>query len=114
MERDQVDSADGYLKFPFRNLNFAILLCALLLALCIPAQAQQPAKVHKVGWLGTRPASGPDSGSEVIRRELYALGWIEGKNLTFESRYTEGKLDRLPALSDELVRLKVWGFSKCY
>ena len=114
MERDQVDSADGYLKFAFRNLNFAILLCALLLALSVPAEAQQPAKVHKVGWLGTGPASGPDAASEVIRRELVALGWVEGKNIAFEDRYTEGKLDRLPALSDDLVRLKVWGFSKRY
>jgi ABC-type uncharacterized transport system substrate-binding protein len=107
MERDQVYSADGYLKFPFRNLNFAILLCALLLALSVPTEAQQQARTAKIGWLRSRAATGPDSGVEVIRRELHALGYVEGKNLTFEHRYTEGKLDRLPALADELVRLKV-------
>jgi putative ABC transport system substrate-binding protein len=80
---------------------------ALLLALNSPVEAQQPAKVHKIGWLGNRPASGPGSEPEVIRRELRALGYVEGKNIAFEHRYTEGKLERLAALSDELVRLKV-------
>jgi len=42
-----------------------------------------------------------------LRRELRALGYVEGKNIAFESRYAEDKLDRLPALADELVRLKV-------
>ena len=92
----------------FSALLYALglVLSAMLLALCVPADAQQQAKVHKVGWLGTRPASG-GGGSEVFRRELHAFGWVEGKNLAFEHRYSEGKLERLPALADELVRLKV-------
>jgi putative ABC transport system substrate-binding protein len=76
------------------------------LALCVFAEAQQQ-KVAKIGWLGTGPASGPTSGPEVIRRELSKLGYVEGKNIAFEHRYYEGKLDRLPALCDELVRLEV-------
>jgi len=88
-------------KFP------CLVLSALLFALYSVADAQQQAKVRKIGWLGTRPASGPDSGIEVLRRELHALGWVEGKNIAFEHRYSEGKLERLPALADELVRLKV-------
>ena len=44
---------------------------------------------------------------ELFRRELRALGYVEGKNIAFEYRYAENKLDRLPALADELVRLKV-------
>ena len=83
------------------------LLAALALNSIDFADAQQQAKVAKIGWLSTRPASTSGGGSEVIRRELHALGYVEGKNLTFEHRYTEGKLDRLPALTDELVRLKV-------
>ena len=79
----------------------------MLLALSFPASAQQQTKIPKIGWLGTRPASDPDSGPEVIRKELRALGYVEGKNIAFEHRYTEGKLDRLPALAEELVRLKV-------
>jgi putative ABC transport system substrate-binding protein len=82
-------------------------LPALIIAIVHLAEAQQPAKVYKIGWLGNRPASGPDSGTEVIRRELHALGYVEGKNIAFEYRYTKGKLERLPALSDELVLLKV-------
>jgi putative tryptophan/tyrosine transport system substrate-binding protein len=82
-------------------------LPALIVTTIHIAEAQQTAKRHKIGWLGTRPASGADSGIEVVRRELYALGWVEGKNIAFEHRYTEGKLERLSDLSDELVHLKV-------
>jgi putative ABC transport system substrate-binding protein len=93
---------------PISDLRLLICgLCALLFVLGSSAEAQQQAKVRKIGWLGTRPASSPDSGIEVIRRELHALGWVESKNLAFEHRYTEGKLERLPVLADELVRLKV-------
>jgi hypothetical protein len=57
---------------------------SLILAFVHPAEAQQQAKVRKIGWLGTRPASGPGSGIEALRRELHALGWVEGKNIAFE------------------------------
>ena len=86
-------------------LGFA--LCALLFALCSPGEAQQQSKMAKIGWLGTRPGSGPTSGPIVIQQELSALGYVEGKNLTFERRYTEGKLERLSGPADELVRLKI-------
>jgi putative ABC transport system substrate-binding protein len=86
------------------------IICAVLtvvsLALCVSVNAQQQ-KVAKIGWLGTGFGSGPASGPEVIRRELSKLGYVEGKNIAFEHRYYEGKLDRLPALCDELVRLEV-------
>jgi putative tryptophan/tyrosine transport system substrate-binding protein len=84
-----------------------LLITALMLFTPLPAEAQQRGKIATIGWLGNRPASDPGSGSEVIRRELLTLGYVEGKNLTFEHRYTEGNLDRLPILADELVRLKV-------
>lgn len=83
------------------------VMCALLLAVCVPARAQQQAKIAKIGWLTNRPASSPSSGLEVIRRELRALGYVEGKNIVIEYRYLEGKLERLPTLLDELVRLNV-------
>src|SRR5919109_1821579 len=83
------------------------LLVAVLLIAVPLAEAQQQSKVSKVGWLGTRPAAGPGSGFEVIRRELLALGYVEGKNISFEHRYSEGQLERLPALVEELIRLKV-------
>ncbi len=77
----------------------------LFFALWVPAQAQE-ARVPKVGWLTTSsPASG--GGRGFLVRELRALGYIDGKNLAIEFRYAENKLDRLPALAEELVGLKV-------
>jgi putative tryptophan/tyrosine transport system substrate-binding protein len=88
-----------------RRRFFGFALSTLLLALCFPAQAQQQAKVHKFGWLGARPSSA--GGQEIIPRMLRDLGYVEGKNIAFEYRFADNKVDRLPALADELVRLKV-------
>src|SRR5215471_11920920 len=82
-------------------------LCIMLFAFCVSAEAQQP-NVPKIGWLGARPTTpGPGTGSELLLRELRKLGYVEGNNIAIESRYADTKLDRLPALADELVRLKV-------
>ena len=80
-------------------------LCALLSALSFPVEAQQRAKVPKIGWLSARPAL--TSGQEAIGRMLRDLGYVDGKNIAFEYRYANNKLDRFPALAAELVRLKV-------
>ena len=83
-----------------------------MLAVAVIAEAQQ-AKVTKIGWLGTRPASGASGSSgtgvvlQLTRQALRDLGYVEGKNIAFEYRSADDKLDRLPALADELVRLKV-------
>jgi len=79
-------------------------LPALILAVIHPVEAQQPKKVHKIGWvsLGSAPAN-----IESFLREFRKLGYVEGKNITIESRYANDSFDRLPALADELVRLKV-------
>src|ERR1044071_4066177 len=82
-----------------------LALCALLLALSFPAQAQQQAKVPKIGWLGAGSNQGP--GRELFRRALRELGYVEGKNIAFEYRFAENNFDRLPTLVDELIRLKV-------
>jgi putative ABC transport system substrate-binding protein len=84
---------------------FCSMLAVLVFALGLPAQAQQPAKIPKVGWLSLRPAS--NTGQEEIVRLLRDLGYVDGKNIAFEYRYADSKLDRLPALAEELVRLKV-------
>jgi len=84
-----------------------LALCSPLLALSFPAGAQQQGKVFKIGWFGTRPASAPAPVLALFRRELRALGYVEGKNIAIEYRSAEDKPDRLPALADELVRLKV-------
>ena len=83
----------------------SILFVVVLLAVAVIAKAQQPTKVPKIGWLGARPASA--GGQVIIGRELRELGYVEGKNIAFEYRYADNKLDRLPVLADELVRLKV-------
>jgi putative ABC transport system substrate-binding protein len=85
-----------------------VLLVSLTLASIRVAGAEQPARVAKIGWLGVRPAADENSSwREVTQRELRALGYVEGKNIASEYRSAENKLDRLPALADELVRLKV-------
>jgi ABC-type uncharacterized transport system substrate-binding protein len=85
--------------------TIVVLLVSLALVTIRFAEAQQQAKVAKIGWLATGPGLG--RGPESIRRELSQLGYFEGKNITIESRHANDKLDRLPAVADELVRLKV-------
>ena len=78
--RVQIANGGSSLVKPISDLRFLLSgLCALLFVLNVPAAAQQQTKVRKIGWLGTRPASGPESGVGVIRRELRALGWVEGR-----------------------------------
>jgi len=84
---------------------FTLTLAILLMSLCITAEAQQPT-MPKIGWLAVRPASAAFA-IESFQREFSKLGYVDGKNIVFEYRYAEGKLDRLPGLADELVRLKV-------
>ena len=70
-----------------------------------PAPAQQPAKIFRIGYLSA--VSPTDQTLGGFRRVLSELGYVEGKNLLIEYRFAEGKLDRLPALAADLVRLKV-------
>jgi putative ABC transport system substrate-binding protein len=84
-----------------------VLLVGLTLASVRLAEAQQQAKIPKIGWLGTGSGSEPGSGLESFRREFGKLGYVEGKNIAIVSRYADNKLERLAALADELVRLKI-------
>src|SRR5215468_6990969 len=89
-------------------MNRKILaLGALLFALCASAHAQQPGKIFHIGFLDASNASGSTVLLETFRQELSKLGWIEGKNITIEYRFAEQKLERLPELAADLVRLKV-------
>src|SRR5262245_55263228 len=85
----------------------SILCAAVLLALTVIAEAQQPTKVPRIGFLDPSTASGMAGLLEAFRQELSKLGWIEGKNITIEYRFAEQKSERLPELAAELVRLKV-------
>jgi putative ABC transport system substrate-binding protein len=71
------------------------------------AEAQQPTKVPRVGFLSATPLSIISARIEALRQGLRELGYVEGKNIVMEWRSAEGKLDRVPALAAELVRLKV-------
>ncbi len=88
-----------------RKTVVGLLLTAVLLTVSL-AEAQQQAKILKIGWLASAP--GRSAQFETYKKALLALGYIEGKNIAFEYRFAaEGKLDQLPALAEELVRLKV-------
>jgi putative ABC transport system substrate-binding protein len=79
----------------------------MLFALSFSALAQQPARVPRIGYLSSFDPATDSTRAEAIRLALRELGYIEGQNIATEYRYTEGKLDRVPELAAELVRLKV-------
>jgi len=85
----------------------SILVIAVLLAVANIAEAQQPKKVPRIGFLSSVLPSSISTRVEAFRQGLRELGYVEGKNIGIEWRYADGKPDRLPALAAELVRLKV-------
>src|SRR5215813_11749312 len=84
-----------------------ILVALMLLAIAVVAEAQQPGKIFRIGFLDNSTASGSAVLVEAFRQELSKLGWIEGKNITIEYRFAEQTPERLPELAADLVRLKV-------
>jgi putative ABC transport system substrate-binding protein len=93
------------LKSAIRNSQSAILLCALLLALSFPAEAQQAKKLPRVGILSG--GRGLGSAGDEFRQVLRELGWVENRNIIIESHLAEVNTDKLPQLATDLVRLKV-------
>src|SRR5262245_48913571 len=83
------------------------LLATLFLANVSLADTQQTGKIPRIGYLDNSTASGVAVFLEAFRQELRKLGWIEGKNIAIEYRFAEQKLERLPELAADLVRLKV-------
>ena len=91
---------------PISDLRLLISgLCALLLALCFPAEAQQSGKIPRVGVLFIGGRNQPHL--ESFKQGLKERGYTEGKNILLDYRYAEGNVDRLPSLAAELVQLKV-------
>jgi putative ABC transport system substrate-binding protein len=87
---------------------FGLALSLMLFALCVPAQAQQPpGKLARIGYLGNERTTPVTPREEAFFQGLREQGWIEGQNLVVERRYWQNRVDRLPALADELVRLKL-------
>jgi putative ABC transport system substrate-binding protein len=82
-----------------------IVALLVSLALASVAEAQQPKKVPRIGFLGSGAYA--ETSLRALRQGLQELGYAEGKNIIIEARFAQGKLDQLPALAAELVRLKV-------
>ena len=89
-----------------RGVAVIAVLALSLLAAPLAAEAQQAAKVARIGYLSTNLAANPHM-QEAFRQGLRDLGYVEGRNVVIEYRDSEGKLERLPALAAELVALKV-------
>jgi putative ABC transport system substrate-binding protein len=77
------------------------------LAAPLAAQAQQAGKVPRIGFLRVTSPSDRPPLLDAFRQGLRALGWVEGQNIVIDYRYAEGRVDRMPDLAAELVRLKV-------
>ena len=85
----------------------SILVVVILLAVGVTAEAQQPGKIPRIGFLGNSTAALEENLVEPFRQGLHDLGYVEGKNILIEYRWAEGKYDRFPALIGELVAQKV-------
>ena len=96
-------------KPKIQNLKWAGIVAVVLLFAFggAVASAQQPKKIHRIGYLSAYDAASESSRAEGVRRALREFGYIEGQNITIEYRYAEGKRERYPELAAELVRLKV-------
>jgi putative ABC transport system substrate-binding protein len=88
-----------------KNKITVLTLSAMLFALCLPAAAQQPAKVFRIGYLSLRNAIEPHD--EAFLKGLRDLGYIDGQNVLIEWRFAKGKAERFVDFAAELVRLKV-------
>jgi putative ABC transport system substrate-binding protein len=84
-----------------------ILVVAVLLAVAVRAEAQQPNKIPRIGYLSGSSLSALAARIEAFRQGLRELGYVEGKNIAIEWRDAKGNFDRIRELADELVRLKV-------
>ena len=87
-----------------RSIGLIVALALGILVAPLAADAQPAGKVYRIGYLGMFPAP---PGREAFLQGLRDLGWIEGQKITIEYRYADGRLEQLPDLVAELVRLKV-------
>ena len=98
-----VSAASGW----WSVVPFCFALCALLLALCGSGEAQQPKKPARIGFLAATSPSVESARIEAFRSGLRELGYVERKSIIIEWRWAEGKVERLPSLASELVRVGV-------
>ena len=99
---------DGVPQEPsIQRRSFMALVSGSFLAAPFAAEAQQPGKVRRLGYLSLFSRSNPYPPSEAFWQGMRDLGWVDGQNIAIEWRFAEGDAQRLPALAAELVRLKV-------
>ena len=91
----------------YKNVAFLLIILTVASAAGHVAEAQQPRKVPRIGFLSPFSPSATEFWLQAFRQGLRDLGWVEGKNISIEYRYAEGRNDRLPDLAADLVRLKV-------
>jgi putative ABC transport system substrate-binding protein len=92
---------------PGKTIGVIVTLILRLLTVPLSSHAQPPAKMPRIGYLESQSPSGVADQLEALRQGLRELGYFEGRNIAIESRYAEGKFERLPDLAADLVRLKV-------
>src|SRR5215813_1143327 len=90
-----------------RGVALGAVLAVSLLGAPLAADAQQTGKVPRIGFLSLTSPSDRPLLLDAFRQRLRELGWVEGQNIVIDYRYAEGRVDRLPGLAAELVRLKV-------
>jgi len=89
------------------RVPFVVTIALVILAAAFTADAQQPKKVPRIGYLNVPSLADVPARYEAFRQGLRELGYVEGKDIIIEYRYAQGKLERLPALAAELVSLNV-------
>ncbi|HET9786223.1 MAG TPA: hypothetical protein VFP47_03765, partial [Pyrinomonadaceae bacterium] len=87
-----------------RSIAICLVITALLQAVCFAEALQQGKRVHRIAILS--PATRPRPVIDALQQRLRELGYTENQNVMFEDRYAEFKVERLPALASELVKLK--------
>jgi putative ABC transport system substrate-binding protein len=90
-----------------KNKIINLALSAMLFAFCVSVEAQQPAKIPRIGYLTAAGQPGMAPRTEAFRQGLRDLGYVEGKNIVVEWRFADGNADQLPGLVAELIALKV-------
>ena len=86
-------------------MKWAVLVAVMLLAGAIASEAQQTAKIPRIGYLAAR--SVPEPRDEAFRSGLRDLGYVEGKNISVEYRYAQGKIDLISEFVAEMIKLNV-------
>src|SRR5262245_12786841 len=90
-----------------RRIWLAVVLAVSVFPVPLAVDAQQAGKVYRIGILTAQSRETSTASWDSFRQGLRELGWEEGKNLVVEARFANGDFDRLPALAEELLNLKV-------